>query len=159
MRLRLRFYKLNSGAIQFFIIIIIIIILFVQKPKMQQYKLNTWTLNKTHQPHARSYCGLFKKEYGVMYAIWHIRPHSLFAGPSLSLTLWPPNLSLDGPTYLPAAFAASLLYLCDLFTLAEIRAPAPDRRRIHSLFRRDTGDTEWLESDSCLLYTSDAADE
>ena len=83
----------------------------------------------------------------VMYAIWHIRPHSRFAGPSLSLTLWPPNLSLDGPTYLPAAFAASLLYLCDLFTLAEIRAPAPDRRRIHSLFRRDTGDTEWLESD------------
>ena len=23
----------------------------------------------------------------VMYAIWHIRPHSLFAGPSLSLAL------------------------------------------------------------------------
>jgi len=53
-----------------------------------------------------------------MYAVWHIRPHSLFAGPSLSLTLWPPKLSLDGPTCLPAAFAAGLWYLCDLFTFA-----------------------------------------
>ena len=38
-----------------------------------------------------------------MYAIGHIRPHSLFAGTSLSLTLRPPNLSLDCPTCLPAA--------------------------------------------------------
>jgi len=29
--------------------IIMIIILFAQKPKMQQCKLKTWTLNKTHQ--------------------------------------------------------------------------------------------------------------
>ena len=59
-----------------------------------------------------------KGEDIVMYAIWHIRPHSRFAGPSLSLTLQSPNLSLECPTCLPAAFDASLLYLCDLFTLA-----------------------------------------
>jgi len=39
----------------------------------------------------------------VMYAIGHIRPHSLFAGPSWSLTRRLPNLSLDDPTCLPAA--------------------------------------------------------
>ena len=39
-------------------IIIIIIILFVQKPKMKQYKLKTWTLNKTHQAQTSSYGGL-----------------------------------------------------------------------------------------------------
>jgi len=43
---------------QFIIIIIIIIILFVQKPKMKQCKLKTWTLNKTHQAQTSSYGGL-----------------------------------------------------------------------------------------------------
>jgi len=44
--------------------IILIIILFVQKPKMQQCKLKTWTLNKTHQAQTSSYGGLWEKEYG-----------------------------------------------------------------------------------------------
>jgi len=44
-----------------FIIIIIIIILFVQKPKMHQCKLKTWTLNKTHQAQTSSYGGLWEK--------------------------------------------------------------------------------------------------
>ena len=54
------------------------------------------------------YCHIL---YTVMYAIWHIRPHSLFAGPSLSRTLRPPNLSLDGPTCLPAALLRAC-YTC-----------------------------------------------
>jgi len=39
-------------------IIIIVIILFVQKPKMQQRELKTWTLNKSHQAQTSSYGGL-----------------------------------------------------------------------------------------------------
>jgi len=50
----------------------------------------------------------------VMYAIWHIRPHSLLAGPSLSLSLRSPNLSLDCPDLLTCRALAEL-YLCDLF--------------------------------------------
>ena len=54
----------------------------------------------------------------VMYAIGHIRPHSLFADPSLSLTRRSPQFITrlsDLPT---CRVAASQLYLCDLFTLA-----------------------------------------
>jgi len=52
----------------------------------------------------------------VMYAIGHIRPHSLFAGPSLSLTLQSPSLSLDGPTCLPAAVLLAS-YTCVTYLL------------------------------------------
>ena len=37
----------------------------------------------------------------VMYAVWHIRPHSLCAGPSLSLTRQSPQLSLVALACLP----------------------------------------------------------
>ena len=83
----------------------------------------------------------------VMYAIGHIRPHSLFAGPSLSLTLRPPNLSLDGPTCLPGAFLLAS-YTCVTYLLwRRSRAWLEWEVTRHSPNRRDTGDIDWLESD------------
>jgi len=54
----------------------------------------------------------------VMYAIGHIRPHSLFAGPSLSLTRRSPQFIIRLSDLLTCRVAASQLYLRDLFTLA-----------------------------------------
>jgi len=48
----------DSNVVRYTHLISIVIILLVQKPKMQQCKLKTWTLNKTHQAQTSSYGGL-----------------------------------------------------------------------------------------------------
>jgi len=54
----INFNRFIYSVINWLAFTIIIIILFVQKPKMQQCKLKTRTLNKTHQAQTSSYGGL-----------------------------------------------------------------------------------------------------
>jgi len=54
------------------------------------YLLRLCCVNKLQHTLLSAHCqsrGQFQDTHVVMYAVWHIRPHSLFAGPSLSITL------------------------------------------------------------------------